>query len=41
VHGWLVGVEGFSPNMSLAIVAAWVLGLVWFGWHGWRSTVDR
>ena len=32
VQGWLVGVEGFSQNMSIAIVAAWVVGVVWMGW---------
>lgn len=44
VQGWLVGVEGFSPNVSFAIVAAWVVGVVWMGWlmvNGRRSTVDR
>jgi hypothetical protein len=44
VQGWLVGVEGFSHNMSIAIVVAWVLGVVWMGWlmvDGRLLTVDR
>jgi hypothetical protein len=31
-QGWLVGSEGFSPTVSLAIVLAWVLGLAWMIW---------
>jgi hypothetical protein len=44
VQGWLVAVEGFSHNMSIAIVVAWVLGVVWMGWlmvDGRLLTVDR
>ena len=29
VQGWVVGSEGFSQTMSIAIVLAWVLDLVW------------
>jgi hypothetical protein len=32
VQGWLVGEEGFSPTVSIAIVLAWVLGLAWMIW---------
>lgn len=32
VQGWLVGVEGFSPTVSIAIVLAWVLSLAWMIW---------
>ncbi|HEX5498556.1 MAG TPA: hypothetical protein VFX03_04980 [Thermomicrobiales bacterium] len=31
-QGWVVGVEGFSPTMSIAIVLAWVLDLAWMIW---------
>jgi hypothetical protein len=31
-QGWLVGVEGFSPAVSIAIVLAWVLSLAWMIW---------
>ena len=31
-QGWLVGAEGFSPTVSIAIVLAWVLGLAWMIW---------
>ena len=31
-QGWIVGTEGFSPTMSIAIVLAWVLDLVWMVW---------
>jgi hypothetical protein len=31
-QGWLVGTEGFSDNMSIAIVAAWILSAVWMVW---------
>ncbi len=31
-QGWIVGVEGFSNTMSLAIVLAWVLDVVWMIW---------
>jgi hypothetical protein len=39
VQGWLVGQEGFSQTMSIAIVLAWVLSLAWMIWLGvvaWR-----
>jgi hypothetical protein len=29
VQGWVVGSEGFSQTMSIAIVLAWVLDLAW------------
>ena len=32
VQGWLVGSEGFSQTVSIAIVLAWVLSLVWIIW---------
>jgi hypothetical protein len=32
VQGWVVGEEGFSQTMSIAIVLAWVLGLAWMIW---------
>src|ERR687885_1246921 len=32
VQGWVVGAEGFSGTMSIAIVLAWVLGLAWMIW---------
>jgi hypothetical protein len=32
VQGWLVGVEGFSPTVSIAIVVAWVLSVAWMIW---------
>jgi hypothetical protein len=32
VQGWLVGSEGFSQRMSIAIVLAWVLDLAWMTW---------
>jgi hypothetical protein len=32
VQGWVVGSEGFSQTMSIAIVLAWVLDLVWMIW---------
>jgi hypothetical protein len=31
-QGWLVGEEGFSPTVSIAIVLAWVLSLAWMIW---------
>jgi hypothetical protein len=31
-QGWVVGVEGFSDTMSLAIVVSWVLGVAWMIW---------
>ena len=31
-QGWLVGAEGFSPTVSIAIVLAWVLSLAWMIW---------
>jgi hypothetical protein len=39
VQGWVVGEEGFSQTMSIAIVLAWVLCLAWMIWLGvvaWR-----
>jgi hypothetical protein len=39
VQGWVVGEEGFSQTLSIAIVLAWVLGLAWMIWLGviaWR-----
>jgi len=39
VQGWVVGEEGFSQTMSIAIVLAWVLSLAWMIWLGvvdWR-----
>ena len=32
VQGWVVGEEGFSQTLSIAIVLAWVLGLAWMIW---------
>ena len=32
VQGWLVGVEGFSASVSIAIVAAWAVSVVWMIW---------
>jgi hypothetical protein len=32
VQGWLVGEEGFSQSVSIAIVLAWVLSLAWMIW---------
>jgi hypothetical protein len=32
VQGWLVGSEGFSQTVSIAIVLAWVLSLTWMIW---------
>lgn len=31
-QGWLVGVEGFSPTLSNAIVLAYALDVVWMVW---------
>lgn len=31
-QGWLVGVEGFSQTVSIAIVLAWVLSVAWMIW---------
>ncbi len=31
-QGWVVGAEGFSPTMAIAIVLAWVLSLAWMIW---------
>ena len=31
-QGWLVGSEGFSQTMSIAIVLAWVLSVAWMIW---------
>ena len=39
-QGWLVGSEGFSDNMSIAIITAWVLSAVWMIWLvvvAWRT----
>jgi hypothetical protein len=47
VQGWVVGEEGFSQTMSIAIVLAWVLSLAWMIWLvvvAWRrpdSEPDR
>ena len=32
VQGWVVGSEGVSPTMSIAIVLAEVLNLAWMIW---------
>ena len=32
VQGWVVGSEGFSQAMSIAIVLAWVLDVAWMIW---------
>ena len=32
VQGWVVGSEGFSQTMSIAIVLGWVLDLTWMIW---------
>ena len=32
VQGWVVGSEGFSHTMSIAIVLAWILDLAWMIW---------
>ena len=40
VQGWVVGSEGFSRTMSMAIVLSWVLGLAWMIWLvivAWRT----
>ncbi len=31
-QGWVVGVEGFSQTMSIAIVLSWVLDVAWMIW---------
>jgi hypothetical protein len=31
-QGWIVGKEGFSWSESIAIVASWVVSLVWMTW---------
>jgi uncharacterized protein DUF4386 len=31
-QGWVVGVEGFSQTMSIAIVLPWVLDVAWMIW---------
>jgi len=44
VQRWVVGSEGFSPTMSIAIVLAWVLGLAWMIWLfvvAWRMENSR
>jgi hypothetical protein len=43
VQGWVVGEEGFSQTLSIAIVLAWVLGLAWMIWLvvvAWRMPDD-
>ena len=32
VQGWVVGSEGFSQTMNIAIVVAWVVDVVWMIW---------
>ncbi len=32
VQGWVVGSEGFSQTMNIAIVVTWVLSLAWMIW---------
>jgi len=32
VQGWVVGEEGFSQTVSIAIVLAWILSLAWMIW---------
>ena len=32
VQGWIVGSEGFSRTLSIAIVLAWILSVVWMIW---------
>ena len=32
VQGWVVGSEGFSQTMNIAIVIAWALSLAWMIW---------
>jgi hypothetical protein len=32
VQGWVVGSEGFSQTLNIAIVLAWVLGVAWMIW---------
>jgi hypothetical protein len=44
VQGWVVGSEGFSQTMSIAIVLAWVLSLVWMIWLlvvAWRIQLSE
>jgi len=38
VQGWVVGEDGFSQTLSIAIVLAWVLSLAWTIWLvvAWR-----
>jgi hypothetical protein len=31
-QGWIVGSEGFSQTMSMAIVLAEILGVTWMTW---------
>ena len=31
-QGWVAGVEGFSATQSIAIVAAWVISVIWMVW---------
>ncbi len=42
-QGWLVGTEGFSDNMSTAIVVAWILSAAWMIWLAviaWRAPMS-
>jgi hypothetical protein len=32
VQGWVVGAEGFSQTLNIAIVVTWVLSLAWMIW---------
>jgi hypothetical protein len=43
-QGWVVGSEGFSPTMSIAIVVAWIVSAVWMVWLAvvaWRTPAIR
>ena len=31
-QGWIVGSQGFTETMSIAIVASWVVGVMWMIW---------
>jgi hypothetical protein len=42
LQGWVVGSEGFSQTLNIAIVLAWVLDVVWMVWLvvvAWRMQV--
>ncbi len=44
VQGWVVGAEGFSPTMSLAIVLSELLNVAWMSWLvvvAWRRQVSE